>query len=112
MAISPTARTLKRMRTEGVYPLVEVVEHWSPFGRGGQGIRKDLFTIIDILAIDEVGTTVAVQVTSYSNMRARINKIKDSEAITHLRKAGWVILVEGWHKNSKNRWTSKIVDVS
>ena len=107
MAVSPTQRTLKRLKDSGDYPLVQVVEHWNSFAR----IRQDLFGIIDILAIDHKGVVTALQVTSYSNVGARVKKITESPATPHLRTADWVILVEGWHKKN-NRWISRIVDLS
>ena len=33
MAITPTQRTLKRMRESGDYKLVQVVEKWNAFAR-------------------------------------------------------------------------------
>jgi hypothetical protein len=39
-----------------------------------------------------------LQVTSYSNVNARIKKIEESEYTPHLRDADWVLLVEGWKK--------------
>ncbi len=66
---------------------------------------------IDILAITEEGQVVAVQVTSKSNMGARIKKIADSEAVKYVRKAGWKIFVWGTYKQN-NRWQVKEVDVS
>ena len=107
MAVSPTQRTLKRLKDSGDYPLVQVVEHWNSFAR----IRQDLFGIIDILAIDHKGVVTALQVTSYSNVGARVKKITESPATPFIRNADWVILVEGWHKKN-NRWISRIVDLS
>jgi len=107
MAISPTQRTLKRLRDSGDYPLVTIVERWNAFAK----IRQDLFGIIDILAIDSKGNTVGLQVTSYSNISARVKKITDSPSTPSLRSADWVLLVEGWHKKD-NKWVSRIVDVS
>jgi hypothetical protein len=107
MAISPTQRTLKRLREKEEYPLVTIVERWNAFAK----IRQDLFGIIDILAIDTKGNTVGLQVTSYSNISARVKKMENSDAISHLRDANWVLLVEGWHKKD-NKWVSRIVDIS
>ena len=107
MAVSPTQRTLKRLKDSGDYPLIEVVERWNAFAK----VRKDLFGIIDILAIDHKGVVTALQVTSYSNVGARVKKITESPATPFLRTADWVILVEGWHKKD-NRWKSRIVDLS
>ena len=83
------------------------MEKWNSFGR----VRVDLFGIIDVLAISEEGDTVAIQTTSLTNVGARIKKISDSEAIKHIRKARWTVLVHGWYKKN-NRWHVKEVDVS
>ena len=83
------------------------MEKWNSWGR----VRVDLFGCIDVLAISEDGNTVAIQTTSLSNVSARIKKIKDSNAIGHIRKAGWIVLVHGWYKKN-NRWQVREVDVS
>ncbi len=102
---SPTQRTLARLKKEN-YDLVAITERWNPFAK----IRQDLFGCIDILAIKD-GDTVAIQVTSYSNVSARVKKITENVALGPLRKANWTILVEGWHKKD-GRWVSRIVDLS
>jgi hypothetical protein len=33
MAISPTQRTLKKLRDSGDYPLVAIVERWNAFAK-------------------------------------------------------------------------------
>ena len=104
--ISPTQRTLARLRKENC-DLVEVTEKWCSWSRR----RKDLFGIIDILALHK-GDTIAIQVTSYSNIGARVKKISESPSIGFIRDAGWTILVEGWKKEKNGRYTSKIVDLS
>ena len=105
---SPTQRTLKRMRDSGDYKLVQVVEHWNPFGR----VRQDLFGIGDILGISITGETHLLQVTSYSNMNARIKKLEDHESTPHLRDADWVLIVEGWKKEKNGRYKSYQFDLS
>ena len=104
---SPTQRTLKRMRDSGDYVLVQIVEKWNAFAR----IRQDLWNF-DILGISVTGETHAIQVTSYSNMNARIKKITDADATPHLRDADWVLLVEGWKKEKNGRYKSYIADLS
>ena len=103
---SPTQRTLARLRKEK-YDLHSVTEYYNFFSK----TRHDLFGIIDILAIHK-GDTIAIQVTSYSNIGARVKKITESPALPFLRDAGWTILVEGWKKEKNGRYTSKIVDLS
>ncbi len=102
--MTPTQRTLKKLRDDGW--IAEVVERWVP----GANIRKDLFGWIDIMALRD-GQTLAVQFTSYSNMSARVKKIEESETIAEVRKAGWSVWVIGWRKVN-NRWTDRTVDCS
>lgn len=98
---SPTQRTLKHLRDQGYR--AEVVERWNPHAR----IRQDLFTIIDVLALSET-EVVAVQTTSASNMKARINKISEADILPLLLKLEWRVIVHGWKKNAKaNRWELK-----
>lgn len=103
---SPTQRTLARLRKEN-FDLVEIVEHYNFFSKK----RHDCFSILDIIAIKDKDT-YGIQVTSYSNISARVKKITESPALPFLRDAGWTILVEGWKKEKNGRYTSKIVDLS
>jgi hypothetical protein len=99
--MSPTARTLMLLRQEGY--LAEVVEKWIPRAN----IRKDLFGFIDILAVAPDGTVLAAQVTSGSNVSARLAKSRDV-IVTHpqLRKTGWRFEVHGWRK-LKSGWACR-----
>ena len=105
--VSPTQRTLKRMRDSGDYLLIKIVEHWNSHAFK----RMDLWNF-DILGISITGETHAIQVTSYSNVNARIKKIEESEYTPHLRDADWVLLVEGWKKEKNGRYKSYIADLS
>jgi hypothetical protein len=105
MKQSPTVRSLAHLRK--TCQLVQVVEKYNSFTQ----TRHDLFGIIDILAIQD-GETIAVQSTSWSNVASRIKKMAESDAIEHLRKAGWKILVHGWKKNKQGRYELKEVDIS
>ena len=49
MPTSPTQRTLKELRKRGY--MCDIVERWLPIP-GGHGRRRDLFNIIDIIAIN------------------------------------------------------------
>lgn len=103
--MSPTQRSLAVLRER--YPLVQVVERYIPQARK----RIDLYGIADILCVSE-SEVVAVQTTSASNMAARVSKLTESLALPILRKAGVRILVHGWRKNAKGRWTLREVDLS
>ncbi len=93
--------------------LVQVVEHWNPFAH----IRQDLFGIVDILCI-RGSDTIAVQATSGTNVSARVNKMKDSDALLSLQCAGWKVLVHGWRKvkvkrgGKAVRWELREVNLS
>ena len=99
---SPCQRTLKKLRGDGY--LVQVVEKWNPFAR----IRQDLFGFIDLIAVLD-SETLAVQVTSASNVSARVKKIAEHPNVGAVRKAGWRIEVWGWTKGKKE---PRIVDCS
>jgi hypothetical protein len=86
---------------------VAIVEHWNPFAR----IRQDLFGIIDLLAVRD-GETMGVQTTSGGNVAARVQKIADCSHVGALRRAGWRLVVHGWRKDSKGRYTLREVDCS
>ena len=102
--MSPTQRSLKYLRDQGY--TVEVVEHWNHFARK----RQDLFGFADLLAIRE-NEVMLVQVTSGTNVSARVKKIAESEHIDMVRKSGMSVFVHGWRK-LKSGWAPKIVDLS
>lgn len=103
--ISPTQRSLKYLREQGWR--VAVVEYWHAFARK----RMDLFHAFDLLCV-RGEETLAVQVTSASNVSARVNKIAENEAVPDLRKAGWSLFVHGWRKGKDGKWIVREVDVS
>ena len=102
--MSPTQRSLKYLRDLGYY--VEVVEKTIP----KTFIKKDLFGFGDLLAIRE-NEVLLVQVTSGSNVSARVKKITDNEHIGAVRKSGMRVEVHGWRK-LKSGWEPKVVDMS
>lgn len=102
---SPTQRSLKYLRDQGFE--VGIVERYNAASQ----TRHDLFGFIDLVCLDGE-TTIGIQVTSASNMSARVKKIVECPALPAVRKAGWKIVVQGWRKNSKGRWILREVDVS
>ena len=103
--MTPTARTLQELRKRGYR--CQVVEQTIP----KTFIKRDLWGLWDVLAIRDA-ETLAVQVTSGSNVAARLQKIAESEAVADCRKAGWSLAVHGWRKASNGRWTLREIDVS
>lgn len=103
--VSPTKRTLDKLREDGYLPWI--TEHWNAYARK----RQDLYGFVDVLAVRE-NETLAVQCTSGSNVASRVAKIAQHENVGALRKAGWVIQVWGWRKNKAGKWDVRIVDCS
>jgi hypothetical protein len=101
---SPTTRSLAYMREDRGYQ-AEVVEKWIPQARK----RKDLFNIIDIVAVKR-GETVGVQCTSDSNVAARVRKIQKEPRTLLLLSVPWTIEVHGWKKKG-GRWVVRVVNV-
>jgi len=79
-----------------------VVESYNSFTRR----KKDLFGIFDVLAVGE-GQTIGIQITSKSNMSARVKKIEESEFLPEIIGAGWRIIVIGWYKKPNGRYDYK-----
>lgn len=98
--MSLTLRTTKHLKEQGY--LVATVEHYNSFTRR----KHDLFGCIDLLAIGN-GETLAIQVTSRSNMSARIKKIQDNLALPEMLRSKWRILVYGWDKGTNGRYRLK-----
>lgn len=74
-------------------------------------IKRDLFGCIDVLAT-RGAETLAVQVTSGSNVASRVKKIEaldDGAVLCRLLKAGWRVEVHGWRKNAAGRWVCREV---
>lgn len=101
---SPSALTAERLKSEGW--LVETVERWIP----GANVRKDLLGFIDQLCFKD-DIVIAIQSTSWTNVKARVIKITESDNIKIVRRIGWPIYVYGWRK-TKNKYECKIIDLS
>lgn len=88
-----TNRSKKLLEGEGY--MVDVVERWIP----NTMIRKDLFGIFDLLAVKDQ-ETLAIQVTSTSNVASRRTKMQESTAYNRVVFAGWGIELHGWSKKN------------
>lgn len=93
MKASTTKLSLDNLRTQGY--IVDVVERWVPGRTGGPQIRRDLFGILDLLAI-RGAETLGVQTTTKANAASRARKIAASVHFDTLTEAGWRIVVHGW----------------
>ena len=103
---SPTARAKQKLESEGWK--VWLVEQTIRTPR--MTFKRDLFNAFDLLCVRE-GVTKAIQVTTLSNLGARIKKLAENEYMADLRKAGWAMEAWGWRK-LKTGWEAKVVDVS
>ena len=101
--MTPSQRSIKHLRDDGYQ--VANVETFNYFTKR----KHDLFGCIDLLAIGN-GETLAVQVTSKSNMSARVKKIEESEALPEMLRSGWRVIVHGWWKNKSNRYELKVFE--
>jgi len=79
-----------------------VVESYNSFTKR----KKDLFGIFDVLAVGNE-ETVGIQITSKSNMAARVKKIEESEFLPEIIGAGWRIIVIGFFKKPNGRYDYK-----
>ncbi len=116
--VSPTQRSLAKLRSDGAY-MCGVVEKWIKWGgpvvKPGQrtGNRVDLFGFLDLLAIvpGQVGT-LGIQACAASSLSTRISKVIDDPVL--LQRAKWYVaagnrlLFWGWKQNKKTkRWELK-----
>lgn len=105
--MTPQQRARNLLKQEGYE--VQTVEQTKRIP--GRTWKVDLFGAFDLLAVNAEGDIKAVQVTSRSNVSARVRKIADIPVIGWLRKANWSLEVWGYGKTkTKGDW--QIVDVS
>lgn len=106
-ATSPQARAIAKLRAGGFH--VETVEQVKRIP--GKTWRRDLFGAFDLLAVNDAGHVVAVQVTSRGNVSSRVRKLADLEVLGCVRKAGWRLAVWGYGR-TKTRGDWVEVDLS
>lgn len=111
MNASTTKLSLDHLR--GLGYVVDVVERWVPAPAGGRQVRRDLFGILDLVAL-RGGETLGVQTTTYGELSRRARKIAESEHVGALREAGWRLVVHGWHQpgGPRTRYRLEELDVS
>jgi len=119
----PTERTLRELKLHGFRCCV--VERWNPYGgplikekcpiceRGPshQGIRQDLFGIIDVLAISESGI-VGIQCCSGSGYQKHIRKMlieKAQVTLDWLSTPGCALELWAWRKVKVKRGGKAVV---
>jgi hypothetical protein len=108
--MSPTQRSLKKLRAEGW--TCAIVERWNPWAK----VRSDLFGFIDILAMSG-DCLLAIQTTSGDNVSKRIDKIKTAQAASlWLESPSRKIIVHGWRKigarGKRKLWECREVEIT
>jgi hypothetical protein len=106
--MTPTARTLTLLRRRGY--LTDVVERFiAGAGERGQGIRRNLFGCIDVVAIgiDEPGV-LGIQATTIGHVAHRLAKARGRPELRTWLAAGNRFEVWGWARRA-GRWRVKIV---
>jgi len=103
--MTPTERTLKKLRADGY--LAVVVEHWNHFA----SVRQDLFGFIDVLAI-RGKRTLGVQATTAPNVAARLNKAMALPELRTWLEAGNAFEVWGWRKGVRGAKALRRVGVA
>ena len=102
--MTPTARTLTALRAAGW--TVQTVESWIP----GANIRRDLWGVGDILAMQAGMPLLLVQATSDGNVSARVAKAKREPRLKTWLRCGATFEVWGWLKRG-GRWTCRRVPI-
>jgi hypothetical protein len=95
--VSPTALTLSKLRADGW--TCQVVESWIP----RINCRRDLFGVIDIVAVRRGQAPLAVQATSTANVSARIAKASREPRLRAWLGSGATFEVWGWGRRD-GKW--------
>jgi len=107
--ISNTSRTLEYIRSQGWE--ADIVERFNPYA-GKFGQRKDLFGIIDIIALGECGI-IGIQSCGQSFAEHDRKILENPLALKWLEKGGELMLI-GWRKvklkrgGKAMRWSPRI----
>lgn len=90
--ISPTQLTIRELKVRG-FPYW-ITEHWDYYAKK----RKDLWGFCDILVLDGLPGSLAIQTTTGSNVSARKTKILEIEYAEKWFRAGNRVSIWAWRK--------------
>src|SRR5574343_179294 len=114
--LSPTQRTLRALRERGL--VCEVVEKYNQYA-GPHGLRRDLFNIIDIIALGPSGV-IGVQScgNSFSDHYIKLTTDKYQETHNWLSTPGCTLELWAWRKVKVKRggkaemWQPRVVEIT
>ena len=103
--MTPTARTLEHYRRQGY--AVGIVERWIE----KYGIRRDLFGILDIIAVKVGEPVLGIQSTVAGCVSARLAKARQTPDLPTWLATGARFVVIGW-ATKEGRWLPRIEEVT
>ena len=107
-SLSATQRTLRVLKEQG--RVCAIVERWNPYG-GPQGVRQDLFGIVDVLALDRSRGFVGIQcfTTAWVEHWKKLTEERAQESIDWLTTPGGHLELWGWRKVKVKRGGKALV---
>lgn len=116
--LSPTQRTLRALKEQGM--VCAIVEKWNQYA-GEHGKRVDLFSIIDILALDPIRGVVGIQAcagSGYSEHYKKLTIEKCQETTDWLSTPGTKLEIWSWRKvklqrgGKAVRWKPRVEEIT
>ncbi len=116
-ALSPTQRTLRALRDQGL--VCAIVERFNPYA-GPHGIRQDLFGCIDIIALDSQRGVVGIQPCgqAFSEHKNKLLGERNQEVTDWLSTPGTKLELWGWRKvklkrgGKAMRWKPRLASIT
>ncbi len=105
--LSPTQRTLRSLREQG--RVCDIVERYIAQA-GPHGMRRDLFNIIDVIALDPERGVVGVQSCgqAYAAHERKLLEERAQECIDWLSTPGTVLELWGWRRVKLRRGSKAV----
>ncbi len=114
--LSPVQRTIRALKEQGIK--CSIVERFNPHV-GEHGVRQDLFSILDVLALDPINGVIGIQCCA-SDFKKHMEKLtveKVQESIDWLSTPGTKLQIWSWRKTKLNRggkamrWNPRIQEI-
>ena len=114
--MTPTQRTLQFYKDRGFQ--CGIVERWVPNPKApGGGFRKDLFNIIDVIAVSAEEGIIGIQSTGsdFSGHWKKLTQEKVQESRQWILSGGKLVLISWTKKKNQTKrlvWTPKLKEIS